>query len=255
MPSQKDTKSFLERTGYSREQMQAFWDELIPINATVKALHNSGFNWDSKEINITILEQLPFQKEKDLARIKEQKKKKEQELAEEEKKRQEKEYYENNFEEIMYDKITKGIPLSESELRDIVYECEEVSKVYGDKLRWVHCVTSVVLIKGKKFGIQWNEGLTEMQEDEFYNQPYEITETIDKTEKSDDNNTESDILFKIIQFKNDVCPNLIICTSTCPFYNSSSNKCNLSKADKNSIISLYNNNKERVEELLKDMGE
>ena len=42
----KGVKTWLKENGYTAEQIQAFWDELIDLNATVRALHNSGVNWD-----------------------------------------------------------------------------------------------------------------------------------------------------------------------------------------------------------------
>ena len=81
-------------------------------------------------------------------------------------------YYEENFEDIMYDKITEGIDLTERELRELRYsQCAEIE---GDKSRWSVYTQSIIKLRDKYFSIDWDQGLTEIQEDEFYNQPYEV---------------------------------------------------------------------------------
>ena len=57
--------------------MQAFWDELIPINKTVKALYNTGYNWD--ELNLCLIAKLPTEKERTLKALAEAEKKEREE--------------------------------------------------------------------------------------------------------------------------------------------------------------------------------
>lgn len=85
-------------------------------------------------------------------------------------------YYSKNFKEIMYDKITEGIDLTEGELKELIYDYQHihVDEISGDDLRWVKPMTSIIKIRDKYFAIDWFKGLTEMQGDEFYDQPYEV---------------------------------------------------------------------------------
>lgn len=167
----KGLKKWLKEHNYTEEQMQAWWDELIEINSTVKALHNSGFNWD--QTNLSILEQIPTEKERTLRRLEEKRIKEEQEKAEKESKALEKEYYEEHFEEIIVQKIDKKEPLTEKELRILVYEYE-YSKEEGANNRWTRSMYTVVNLCNRFFMVNWHQALTEYQEDEFMYQPYEV---------------------------------------------------------------------------------
>lgn len=80
-----------------------------------------------------------------------------------------------------FEKITKGEELSERELKDLVfdfeYDCQE-----GDMDRWTISVKTIVELCGEYFAIDWERALTEMQEHEFYNQPYKV-EKVEKMVK------------------------------------------------------------------------
>lgn len=102
-------------------------------------------------------------------------------------KEKDKKYYWEHFDEIMLEKIDKGELLTESEIRSLVWESEEVDRGYGENRRWTRSVTSIVNLCGRYFAIPWEEGLTECQENEYYYQPYEVekktsTKTITVTE-------------------------------------------------------------------------
>ena len=77
-----------------------------------------------------------------------------------------------------FKKITNGVELSESELSDLVWEYS-VDEVDGECGRWTQSMKSIVELCGKYFAIDWERGLTEHQEHEFYNQPYKVCK-IDK---------------------------------------------------------------------------
>ena len=69
-------------------------------------------------------------------------------------------------------KIENGEELSEEELKDLVdYEidCQE-----GDCGRWHEYVKTIVNLCGRYIAIDWKRGRTECQENEFYEQPYEV---------------------------------------------------------------------------------
>lgn len=71
------------------------------------------------------------------------------------------------------EKILKGEELSEGELSDLVWDYE-VESQDGEHGRWHEYVKTIVELDGKYFAIDWARGLTEMQEHEFNNQPYEV---------------------------------------------------------------------------------
>lgn len=79
----------------------------------------------------------------------------------------------------LLNKIDNGIELSEKELKMLVWEYE-IDASYGENRRWSRSVTTIVQLGDRYFAIEWEEGLTEMQENEFYEQPYEV----EKTEKT-----------------------------------------------------------------------
>lgn len=84
------------------------------------------------------------------------------------------EYYYDHFNEIMVSKIDSGEKLTEKELQSLVYECNEVERNYGDNRRWSRSVESIIELCGRFFCLIWEEGLTEYQDNEFWNQPYEV---------------------------------------------------------------------------------
>ena len=63
--------------------------------------------------------------------------------------------------------------LNENILGDLVY-CYDIDNEYGENRRWSRWVKTIVKLKERYFAIEWDQGLTEMQPDEFYNQPYEV---------------------------------------------------------------------------------
>ena len=77
-------------------------------------------------------------------------------------------------------RFDNGEEFTEEELSDFRWEFIEVNVKYGDNHRWNRPVTTVFRVEDRLFALEWWEGLTEMQEHEFYKQPYEVEE-IEKT--------------------------------------------------------------------------
>lgn len=89
--------------------------------------------------------------------------------------------------------------LSEQELSDLLdYEidCQK-----GECRRWQMSVKSIIKLCDRYFAIDWERGLTEMQENEFFEQPYEVkkveyeklikvTEWVDVKEGKEENTNE-----------------------------------------------------------------
>lgn len=170
MAYKKDIKPFLKENGYTWEDMDRFWSECCEVNWKCKMIAEAGKNWS--DLTMYQIEQLPTLKETTLAQIK-QKEEDEKKKAEEEKRKQdEKKYYEEHFEEILVKKIDAGEPLTESELSDM--RDFSIERDYGENRRWQRSVYDICMMCGRYFALTWEEGLTESQENEFFEQPYEV---------------------------------------------------------------------------------
>jgi hypothetical protein len=174
-----EQKEWMKSAGYTESQIDSFWSENIDTNPIIKNLSSNGMTW--RDMNLSCVKQLPTQKERDKKILEEKAQKDEAERLEQEKKKQEREYYREHFREIMLAKIDAKENLTEKELSEVVFGYE-VDTEYGDNRRWTRTVTTIVELLGRFFSIDWEEGLTESQENEFYNQPVEVKKnTYEKT--------------------------------------------------------------------------
>lgn len=73
-------------------------------------------------------------------------------------------------------KYDNGEKFTEEELSDLRWEFVEVDTQYGENHRWNRPATTIFRVEDRLFALDWWEGLTEMQEHEFYDQPYEVKE-------------------------------------------------------------------------------
>lgn len=173
--TKKERNEVLKELGKTENEMQSYWDEIAEMdfpNNKIRLLKNSGRNWT--DLFPSQIRQLPTLKQNYLDRLAE--KKKADEEAEQLRLKQEeaKKYYNEHFDEIMVQKIDSHEELSEKELRRLVLECDVVDESKGENRRWSRTVTSIVELCDRFFAIVWEEGLTECQEDSFYDQPYEV---------------------------------------------------------------------------------
>ena len=63
---------------------------------------------------------------------------------------------------------------SDNELSRLVWEMNEVDEIRGENRRWSQSVETIFEVEGRYFSLMWENGLTEMQENEFYDQPVEV---------------------------------------------------------------------------------
>ena len=91
-----------------------------------------------------------------------------------------------DFENEMLTKLNKHEKIKEWEIGDLVSEYS-IHEEIDDRGRWEDYMFTVVKLGDKYFGINWNRGLTENQEDSFMDVPYEVekrtetkTITVDK---------------------------------------------------------------------------
>lgn len=66
-----------------------------------------------------------------------------------------------------------GYQFNEGDLSEIVSDYG-IATDYDDNLRWVRPAYTIICSGTRYFGIPWSEGLTEMQPNEFYDQPEEL---------------------------------------------------------------------------------
>lgn len=71
-----------------------------------------------------------------------------------------------------YEAIVNKKSLSDRELYDLLDY--EVDRSYGDNRRWTRSVSSILELCGHLFELDWDEGLTEYQDDVFFDLPYEV---------------------------------------------------------------------------------
>lgn len=203
--TKEERKEILKELGVTKDDMKRFWDECVEVNWKIRMLDQQGQTW--KDLTPYAMRQLPTLKEATLASQAE-KAEEERTAAEKAKEKEDREYYTNHFEELMVKKIDNGEDLTEKELRSLVYEYTVFTEE-GDDHRWVRDVTTIVELCGRNFEIDWYKGLTEMQEDEFYDQPFEVEKieyekTITVTEwvkisKEKENSDKSDIESEVIK--------------------------------------------------------
>lgn len=77
-------------------------------------------------------------------------------------------------EDDLVERLEKGEPINEHEVEYMVDGFEEVYREYGDNRRWLRSVLSVVDVRGDLYAIDWDEALTESQENSYFTQPYPV---------------------------------------------------------------------------------
>lgn len=80
-------------------------------------------------------------------------------------------------------RLNNGEELDDEEMRDLI-ECAEwdndggfsevVAREYGENRRWQRLVTVTVRLGDTYWNVEYDQGLTEMQEDDWWKQPYEV---------------------------------------------------------------------------------
>lgn len=76
--------------------------------------------------------------------------------------------------EEIYKKLQRQEKLSEEEIESLVWDGNRVYEEEGDDHRWQKEMFTVVKVENKFYGICWMKGLTECQENEYYEQPFEV---------------------------------------------------------------------------------
>lgn len=171
MATKKDINAWLKRENITMAEVDELWDELKETNTIAKMLTRQGQTW--RNLSITAIEKIPAQRERDLDFINKKAEEEREILTKAEQARIDKEYYQNNFQQIMVEKIDKNEELTGKELRELVWGySDEVDR--GENRRWSCTVLNLWTYNGRSFIIEWDNGLTEYQDDVFHKQPYEV---------------------------------------------------------------------------------
>ncbi len=84
--------------------------------------------------------------------------------------------WENTYERAKA-KLLDGERLDDGEINMLYEMGEHVSELAGENRRWTRTVTTTIQIEGiedRYWNIEWEQGLTENQDDFFTGQPYEV---------------------------------------------------------------------------------
>ena len=79
----------------------------------------------------------------------------------------------SDLEKELLGKIDAGEELTRSELKILALEFD-IERIEGDDHRWQREIRSICKLGDRLFEVDWMSGLTEMQENDFLEQPFEV---------------------------------------------------------------------------------
>lgn len=85
-------------------------------------------------------------------------------------------FYENKYsrDELVQIKLESGEELTDEDIRFLNIYFDTVYEEEGENRRWSQSMLTVVSVGENLYAIEWEKGLTEMQEDSYYGQPYKV---------------------------------------------------------------------------------
>ena len=78
-----------------------------------------------------------------------------------------------DFEQYIIDKYDNKEPLTEKEVRELIWKYK-YERIEGENRRWARWVDVIVKLKDRYFRVGFDEGLTEMQPNEYYTDIVEV---------------------------------------------------------------------------------
>lgn len=81
----------------------------------------------------------------------------------------------DNYEKEFLDKYDSGAQFTEQEISDAIWDFRQVEEIEHGHRRWTEDMTTIVQVADRFFKINWERGLTECQDDEYWDQPVEVT--------------------------------------------------------------------------------
>ena len=79
------------------------------------------------------------------------------------------------------EKFDKGEKLTESEIQELIWEFKEVERIEGENRRWSRWVDVIIEVEGRYFMTGYDEGLTEYQENDYYDSDVVEVKPVEKT--------------------------------------------------------------------------
>ncbi len=79
--------------------------------------------------------------------------------------------------EIIFSKIKNKEELEEHELKYLIVN-NEIMREIGENKTWTRTVRSIIKLYARTYALEWDQGLTRNEEDEYHSQPYEVEEQI-----------------------------------------------------------------------------
>lgn len=70
--------------------------------------------------------------------------------------------------------LKAGEDLTEKEIKTLIWDSYVIDEIEGETHRWYREVKTIIKIDSELYAIDWNRGLTELQENEYPNQPYSV---------------------------------------------------------------------------------
>lgn len=171
MAYKKDIKPWLKSEGLTWEDMDRLWNECCEVNKKCEVLRRADKNWS--DLPMRTIRQIPTLKEETLQKQKEAEEARIRQEEHDRKVAEEKKYFAEHFDEIILKQIDDGEEVDSRHIRELVFN-NSVENIYGENRRWSRSVTTIFELCGRYFSIDWEEGLTECQDNEFYNQPVEV---------------------------------------------------------------------------------
>lgn len=78
-----------------------------------------------------------------------------------------------DFEQYIIDKYDNKEPLTEKEVRELIWNYD-YERIEGESRRWNRWVDVIIKLKDRYFRVGFDEGLTEMQPNEYYTDIVEV---------------------------------------------------------------------------------
>lgn len=78
-----------------------------------------------------------------------------------------------DFEQYIIDKYDNKEPLTEKEIRELIWNYD-YERIEGENRRWNRWVDVIIKLKDRYFTVGFDEGLTEMQPNEYYTDIVEV---------------------------------------------------------------------------------
>ena len=168
MARKEDINKWLEKNGLTKKEVKQMWKECCKINVKCRLLDEAGKSW--KDLPMSQIEKIPTYREN---MLKSNTENTTESSSTETTNNAAAELEEMSESERLFQKIKNKEYLSESEIRSLLwdYGCE-VDEIEGGAHRWTQSVSTIIELCGQYVRIDWQRGLTEMQENIYDEQPY-----------------------------------------------------------------------------------